>query len=414
MSFKIVDLQALEILDSRGFPTVRVKVFLEEGSIGVFSVPSGASTGEHEALELRDQDPGRYFGKGVQKALSHLNGEIRTACIGLDARDQEAVDQRLLNLDGTPNKSRLGANSILGASLASARAAAEAQRLPLYRTLGSWAPRMPVPLMNILNGGAHADNALDVQEFMIVPHGFSSFKEALRAGAEVFQVLKKILKARGLSISVGDEGGFAPQVGSSVEALSLVLEAIEEAGYVPQSQISLALDVAASEFYNRQTGLYQFRELGNVDRSFMISYWLNLCQQFPIISLEDPLDENDWEGWSELTERMPSSLQLVGDDLFVTNPQILSRGIEQKVANAILIKLNQIGTLTETLQAIQMANRAGYRHIVSHRSGETEDTTIADLAVGTAAAYIKTGSLCRSERIAKYNRLLEIEEEFRE
>lgn len=413
MSAEIVDIKALEILDSRGFPTLRVDVLLKDGSHGIFSVPSGASTGEHEALELRDGDLKRYGGKGVLKAISNIAEIIKPAFLGRFATEQESIDLALIKLDGTENKSRLGANAILGVSMAVARAAAMSQRKPLYQYLSNGSSKLPVPLMNILNGGAHADNGLDVQECMIVPHGFSNFRESLRAGSEVFHALKKILHSRNLATSVGDEGGFAPVLGSTGQALDLIVEAIGAAGYEPGKQISLALDVAASEFYERESNLYRFKELGQVTSERLIDYWQALCEVYPIISIEDGLDQNDWSGWTELTQRLGGEIQLVGDDLFVTNPKLLQKGISQKTANAILIKLNQIGTLTETMKAIEISGHAGYRHIVSHRSGETEDTSIADLAVATQAAYIKTGSLCRSERVAKYNRLLEIERELR-
>ncbi len=401
MSSSIQEIKAREILDSRGWPTVQVEVILDSGAKGIFSVPSGASTGEHEALELRDGDKARYAGKGVLKAVSNVNTVIRSALIGEDASDQEAVDGVLINLDGTPAKSNLGANAILGVSMAVARAAGNLPR----------GKKLPTPLMNIINGGVHADNGIDIQEFMIVPHGFDTFREKLRAGAEVFHTLKSILKKKGLATSVGDEGGFAPKLGSSHEALDLIMNAIADAGYAAGRQVSLALDAASSEFYDSASKKYRFKDTGDVDSAGMISFWSELCQRYPIMSLEDGLDQNDWSGWVSLTQQLGSKLQLVGDDLFVTNPILLERGIKEGAANAILIKLNQIGTLTETLKAIHIAQKAGYNHVVSHRSGETEDTSIADLAVSTSAAYIKTGSLCRSERIAKYNRLLQIEEE---
>lgn len=415
MSCEIADIKAREILDSRGFPTVGVEVFLRDGSRGSFLVPSGASTGEHEALELRDGDQARYLGKGVLKAVSNIQEIIKPALFGKRANQQENIDNLLLELDGTPNKSRLGANAILGVSMAVAKTVATHEKISLYTYLSRVARvkevSMPMPLMNILNGGAHADNNLDIQEFMIVPHGFSNFKEALRAGAEVFQNLKKILKSRELITAVGDEGGFAPRLDSTKKALDLILEAIIQSGYQAGSQISLALDVAASEFYDLKTQKYNFRELGLVGSKDFIIFLAELCEQYPIISVEDGLDQNDWKGWRLITEQLGSKVQLVGDDLFVTNPQFIQRGIEEKCANAVLIKLNQIGTLTETLKAIQIARDADYKYVISHRSGETEDTSIADLAVATKASYIKTGSLCRSERIAKYNRLLLIEEE---
>ena len=411
MSCEIGDIKAREILDSRGFPTVQVEVVLRDGSVGFFSVPSGASTGEHEALELRDGDKTRYFGKGVLKAISNIREIIKPALFGKRANQQENIDNLLIELDGTHNKSRLGANAILGVSMAVIRSVAAHERLPLYRCLSKSSFRMPISLMNILNGGAHADNNLDIQEFMIVPHGFSSFRESLRAGSEVFQNLKKILKSNGFVTAVGDEGGFAPRLESTEQALNLILEAISKSGYEPGSQISLALDVAASEFYDTQTKKYNFKELGSVGSAELIDFWSKLGENYPIMSIEDGLDQNDWSGWVLLTEKLGHKIQLVGDDLFVTNPKIIQKGIEEKAANAVLIKLNQIGTLTETRKAIQMTQEAGYKHIISHRSGETEDTSIADLAVATQAAYIKTGSLCRSERTAKYNRLLVIEEE---
>ena len=412
MSCEIADIKAREILDSRGFPTVQAEVFLRDGSVGSFSVPSGASTGEHEALELRDGDQTRYLGKGVLKAVSNIRDMIRPALFGKRANQQENIDHLLIELDGTPNKSRLGANALLGVSMAVAHAVSMHEKMALYRYLARGkSVSMPVPLMNILNGGAHADNNLDIQEFMIVPHGFSHFRESLRAGSEVFQNLKMILKSRELVTAVGDEGGFAPRLESTQKALDLILEAIVKSGYEAGSQISLALDVAASEFYDSKNKKYNFRELGLVNSEDLIKFWAQLCQQYPIMSLEDALDQNDWSGWKLLTEQLGPKIQLVGDDLFVTNPQFIQKGIQEKAANAVLIKLNQIVTLTETRKAIQMAQEAGYKHIISHRSAETEDTSIADLAVATDAAYIKTGSLCRSERTAKYNRLLVIEEE---
>ncbi|MES2503521.1 MAG: phosphopyruvate hydratase [Myxococcota bacterium] len=412
MSAEIKDVRAREILDSRGQPTVHVDVWLEDESRGSFSVPSGASTGEHEAIELRDGDAARYFGKGVLNAVSNVNNIIRSALIGEPADDQRSVDDTLLNLDGTPNKSHLGANAILGVSMAAARAAAVSKKMPFYRYLSEGSSlSMPIPMMNILNGGAHADNGLDIQEFMMVPHGFSKFSESLRAGAEVFHKLKSILKKADLVTAVGDEGGFAPRLNSTRQALDLILEAIAQAGYQAGTQISLALDVAASEFYDASKQNYQFKDTGLVDSSRLIQFWKELTESYPILSIEDGLDQNDWAGWQSLTSTLGQQVQLVGDDLFVTNPAFIQKGISSKAANAVLIKLNQIGTLSETMSAIHMAQKAGYKHVVSHRSGETEDTSIADLAVATSAAFIKTGSLCRSERIAKYNRLLEIEEE---
>lgn len=390
----IKEIQAREILDSRGVPTVEVDVHLHSGAMGRFAVPSGASTGEHEALELRDADPRRYFGKGVKLAVSNVTSIISQALQGKEF-DQESLDQFLISLDGTLNKSRLGANAILGVSMAFARASGF--------SYGNQT-RLPVPLMNVINGGVHADNGLDIQEFMIVPVGAPTFSEALRYGSEVFHALKLILKKQGLSTSVGDEGGFAPHLKTHEEALDCLMQSIEQAGYRPGDDVSIALDAAASEFY--VDGLYKSR-----DRSEMIEWWSSLCQQYPIVSIEDGLDQNDWQGWAELTQKLGKKVQLVGDDLFVTNPKLVQRGIECGVANALLVKLNQIGTLTETLEAIKLARSANYKIVISHRSGETEDTTIADLAVATGAEQIKTGSLSRSERIAKYNRLLRIEEE---
>ena len=398
-----------EILDSRGNPTVAVDVALASGARGEAAVPSGASTGSREAVELRDGGE-RYLGKGVLKAVSNVNGEIQKALAGMDAGDQAAVDQALIDLDGTPNKGRLGANALLGVSLAVARAATAEAGLPLYRYLNPNGPfTLPVPMMNIVNGGAHADNSVDLQEFMIMPVGLPSFNEALRCGAEVFHALKKVLGKRGLSTAVGDEGGFAPDLPSNEAALEVILEAVEQAGYRAGEQVLLALDVASSEFY--KDGRYQ---LASENKSFSAAEfadWLaDLAERYPIISIEDGMDESDWEGWAALTRRLSGKVQLVGDDLFVTNTHILERGIREGIANSILIKLNQIGTLTETQAAIKMADDAGYTAVVSHRSGETEDTTIADLAVATRATQIKTGSLCRSDRVAKYNRLLAIEE----
>jgi len=407
----IVDIVGREILDSRGNPTVECDVLLESGVMGRAAVPSGASTGSREAIELRDGDAGRYLGRGVLKAVEHLNTEISEAIMGLEAAEQAFLDRTLIELDGTENKSRLGANSILAVSLAVARAAAEEAGLPLYRYLGGvGANTMPVPMMNIINGGAHADNNLDVQEFMIVPYGAPTFSEALRYGAEIFHALKRLLQSRGLNTSVGDEGGFAPTVRNHEEAIELILNAIREAGFDAGTQIGLALDCASSEF--RRDGKYR---LGAEDLSLSADDFANLlaqwCDRYPIVSLEDAMAEDDWAGWELLTERLGSRVQLVGDDLFVTNTRILEEGIRRGVANSILIKVNQIGTLTETLAAIEMARRAGYTAVVSHRSGETEDTTIADIAVATNVGQIKTGSLSRSDRIAKYNQLLRIEED---
>jgi len=414
MTFAIEDIYAREILDSRGNPTVEVEALLSGGATGRAGVPSGASTGAREALELRDGDPKRYGGKGVAKAVGHVNGEIAGKLRGADARDQPLVDRVLVELDGTPNKSRLGANAILGVSLAVARAAAEASALPLYRYLGGAAGRtLPVPMMNLINGGAHADNRLDPQEFMACPVGFESFSEALRAGVEVFHALKGILKKRGLSTAVGDEGGFAPDIGSAREALDLLVAAIEAAGYRPGGNIVVALDPAASEFY--RDGRYvlggEGRTLGSGE---MVAYWEALARDYPIASIEDGLAEGDRDGWIEMTRRLGKKMLLVGDDVFVTNPEILARGIADGVGNALLVKLNQVGTVTETLDAVKLAQSSGYRTVVSHRSGETCDDSIADLAVAVNSGLIKTGSACRGERLAKYNRLLAIEEELAE
>jgi enolase len=407
----IVDIVGREILDSRGNPTVECDVLLESGVMGRAAVPSGASTGTREAVELRDGDTGRYLGKGVLKAVEHVNTEISEAIMGLEAAEQAFLDRTLIELDGTDNKSRLGANSLLAVSMAVARAAAEEAGLPLYRYLGGvGAITMPVPMMNIINGGAHADNNLDVQEFMIVPFGAPSFSEALRYGAEVFHALKKLLRSRGLNTAVGDEGGFAPSVKNHEEAIELILAAIREAGFEAGTQIGLALDCASSEFYRDDKYRLEAEDLSlpAVDFANLLAQW---CDRYPILSIEDGMAEDDWSGWEALTERLGSRIQLVGDDLFVTNTQILAEGIRRGVANSILIKVNQIGTLTETLAAIEMARRAGYTAVVSHRSGETEDSTIADIAVATNAGQIKTGSLSRSDRIAKYNQLLRIEED---
>ncbi len=400
---------AREVLDSRGTPTVEAEVLLEGGARGMAIVPSGASTGAHEAHELRDGDPSRYFGKGVSKAVSNIEEKIAPALCGLSATDQGTVDAALIELDGSDNKSALGANAILAVSLAVARAAAEGVGLPLYRYLGGpMATLLPVPLMNVINGGAHAANNLDFQEFMVVPHGASSFREALRMGAEVFHTLKGLLAEQGLSTAVGDEGGFAPDLASNDAGGDLLVAAIEKAGYRPGDQISLALDVASTEFF--KDGRYAFGG-GSYTSAELVDQLEAMVSRYPIVSIEDGLAEDDWEGWALLTQRLGSRVQLVGDDLFVTNTSRLQRGIEQGIANSILIKVNQIGSLTETLQAIDLAGRAGYTSVISHRSGETEDTTIADLAVATRAGQIKTGSLSRSERVAKYNRLLRIEDE---
>ncbi len=407
----IVDIKGREILDSRGNPTVEVDVTLETGSSGRAAVPSGASTGVHEALELRDGDPERYGGKGVLKAVAAVNHDLLDLLSGLDAEDQGLIDGMMIDLDGSADKSKLGANAILGVSLAVAKAAAEEAALPLYRYLGGVGARtLPVPLMNIVNGGAHADNALDIQEFMIVPVGAENFAEALRCGAEVFHALRKALADAGHNTNVGDEGGFAPNLGSAEEALGFITKAIEAAGYRPGEEVALALDCAASEFF--KDGKYDLKGEGkSLDSAAMADYLVSLCTDYPIVSIEDGMAEDDWDGWAVLTEALGEEIQLVGDDIFVTNPERLARGIEAGVANSILIKLNQIGTLTETLDTVDMAHRAGYGAVISHRSGETEDTTIADLAVATNAGQIKTGSLSRSDRTAKYNQLLRIEAE---
>ncbi|MFF1883686.1 phosphopyruvate hydratase [Pseudarthrobacter sp. NPDC058196] len=402
-------IHAREILDSRGNPTVEVEVLLSDGQIGRAAVPSGASTGEHEAVELRDGDKGRYLGKGVQKAVDAVIDQIAPALTGFDATDQRSIDQAMLDLDGTPNKGKLGANAILGVSLAVANAAAASADLPLYKYLGGPnAHVLPVPLMNILNGGSHADSDVDIQEFMIVPIGAETFSEGLRWGVEVYHNLKSVLQAKGLSTGLGDEGGFAPNLPSNRAALDLIQEAIKNAGYTPGKDIALALDVASSEFF--KDGAYQF-EGKALSASEMSAYYAELVADYPLVSIEDPLDENDWEGWKTLTDAIGDKVQLVGDDLFVTNPSILQRGIDTKTANSLLVKVNQIGSLTETLDAVSLAQRAGYTTITSHRSGETEDTTIADIAVATNAGQIKTGAPARSERVAKYNQLLRIEEE---
>ena len=408
---EILHVQAREILDSRGNPTVEVDVVLDGGAEGRFAVPSGASTGEHEALELRDGDAKRYLGKGVEKAVRNVNELIAPEVVGMDADDQVALDRAMIGLDGTPNKGKLGANAILGVSVAAAKAAAEDHGVPLYQHLGGRQARvLPVPLMNVINGGSHADNNLDIQEFMIVPVGASSFREALRFGAETFHHLKKLLKGRKLNTGVGDEGGYAPDLKSNAEGFEILMEAIAAAGFKPGADIALAVDAAASSFFDKQKGTYEFGGKA-VGRDELIAFWKDAVGRFPIVSLEDPLDENDWEGWRKITAELGDRCQIVGDDFFVTNPKLLQKGIEQGAANSILIKLNQIGTLTETLDAIDLAHRSGFRSIVSHRSGETADTTIADLAVGAGSGQIKTGSLSRSDRVAKYNRLLRIEEE---
>jgi len=405
----IVEVHGREILDSRGNPTVEAEVRLESGAFGRAAVPSGASTGSREAVELRDRDPSRYLGKGVRRAVTMINGEIRSELLGLDGRDQKTLDRKMINLDGMPNKEHLGANAILAVSLASAHAAAADRREPLFRTLGASAV-LPVPMMNIINGGAHADNSVDIQEFMVLPVGATSFSEALRCGTEIFHALKSVLKGMGLSTAVGDEGGFAPNLPSNAAALDTIAEAIGKAGFGLGRDVFLGLDVASTELF--RDGVYHLESEGRVftpDR--FAEYLSGLAGQYPIISIEDGMAEDDWAGWALLTRALGSRVQLVGDDLFVTNTSILSRGIADGIANAILIKPNQIGTLTETLAAIDMAVDAGYAAVISHRSGETEDATIADIAVGTRATQIKTGSLCRSDRIAKYNQLLRIEEQ---
>lgn len=410
----IVDILGREILDSRGNPTIEVEVLLESGIIGRAAVPSGASTGEHEAVELRDGDKNRYLGKGVLKAVDNINEKIADELIDFDAADQSIIDQFLINLDGTENKSSLGANAMLGISLACAKAAAETLGLPLYRYIGGVNARtLPVPMMNILNGGKHADNNVDFQEFMIMPVGASNFAEALRMGAETFHALKSVLTSKGYNTAVGDEGGFAPNLKSNDEAIEVILEAINKAGYKIGDEIGLALDVASSEMFLKDKKSYQFFKSDKSEKSSeqMVDFYANWVNQYPIFSIEDGLDENDWEGWQLLTDKIGEKIQLVGDDLFVTNTQRLEEGIEKGIANSILIKVNQIGTLTETLDAIEMAKIAGYTNVISHRSGETEDTTIADIAVATNAGQIKTGSLSRTDRIAKYNQLLRIEEE---
>ena len=409
----IRDVRGREILDSRGWPTVEAEVLLEGGASGRASVPSGASTGRHEALELRDGEPDRYGGRGVRRAVEHVEGELREAVLGLEAGDREALDRRLLDADGTPNKERLGANAILAVSMAAVRAAARHDGSPLYRHLGGDAARtLPVPMLNLLNGGAHADNSVDVQEFMVVPLGFPTFGRALRAGAEIFHALRRRLEADGYGTAVGDEGGVAPDLPSSESALEVVLRAVEEAGYEPGSEVALALDCAATELHDEEEGVYRFAGEGaTLDTGELVERYERWADRFPLVSIEDGLAEDDWEGWRMLTERLSGRLQLVGDDLFVTNPERLRRGIEAGAGDAVLVKLNQIGTVTETLETMELAERHAFGRVVSHRSGETEDTFIADLAVATGCGQIKTGSVCRSERVAKYNRLLRIEEE---
>ena len=413
----IKDIRAREILDSRGNPTIEADVILADGTIGRAAAPSGASTGSREALELRDGDKDRYMGKGVKKAVANVNSQIRSALMDKDVTEQQGIDDAMIALDGTENKDSLGANAMLAVSLATAKAAAKSQNLPLHQYIANLRNQtsltMPVPMMNILNGGEHADNTVDIQEFMIEPVGFTSFSEALRAGTEIFHSLKSVLKSQGLNTAVGDEGGFAPNLRSNEEAITVIMQAIKQVGYKAGEDIHLALDCAASEFY--KNGQYVLAGEGNkaFDSQGFSDYLVGLARQYPIISIEDGLDESDWDGWKYLTEQIGDKVQLVGDDLFVTNPTILQEGIDKHIANAILIKFNQIGTLSETLDAIYLAKKNGYATIISHRSGETEDSTIADLAVGTAAGQIKTGSLCRSDRVAKYNQLLRIEQQVR-
>ncbi len=410
----ITGVHAREILDSRGNPTIEVDVHLEGGTIGRAAVPSGASTGEHEAIELRDGDKSRFGGKGVQKAVRNVDEVIAPGIMGMEAYDQAGIDARLLELDGTPNKAKLGANALLGVSMAVAHAASDALGTPLYRHLGGvHAHTLPVPLMNVVNGGQHADNNVDFQEFMIVPLGAPSFREGLRWGAEVFHSLASVLKKQGLATSVGDEGGFAPNLKSNEEALQVLVQAIEKAGYKPGEQVALALDVASSSFFDKASNTYLLEGEGGkkLTSAEMVDWYTDLSARYPIVSIEDGLDENDWAGWAQLTQKLGGKLQLVGDDLFVTNVEFLSRGIRENVGNSILVKVNQIGTLSETFAAVQMAQRANYTTVISHRSGETEDVTIADIAVATNAGQIKTGSLSRTDRVAKYNQLLRIEEQ---
>jgi enolase len=410
---EIINVTAREILDSRGNPTVEVEVAVGTGDIGRAAVPSGASTGEHEALELRDGDKGRYLGKGVRKAIANVVDVIGPAVVGMDSSDQAALDARMIELDGTPTKAKLGANAILGVSLAAAKAAAQAHALPLYRYVGGAGARtLPVPLMNILNGGAHADSNVDIQEFMVVPLGAPSFAEALRYGAEIFHALKKVLKGKGAATGVGDEGGYAPSLSSNEEALAVIMEAIQQAGLKAGEQVALALDCAASEFYDKKAGKYVLEGEGkSYDGRGLVDYYAALSAKYPIVSIEDGCDEDDWATWKLLTEKLGGRIQLVGDDLFVTNVNRLSRGIREGIGNSILVKVNQIGSLTETLEAVRMAHRAAYTSVMSHRSGETEDTTIADLSVACDCGQIKTGSASRTDRVAKYNQLLRIEEE---
>ncbi len=410
---EIINVAAREILDSRGNPTVEVEVAIASGDVGRAAVPSGASTGQHEALELRDGDKGRYLGKGVRKAVGNVVDVLAPAVVGIDASDQAGLDAKMIALDGTPTKSKLGANAILGVSLAAAKASAAAHGLPLYRYVGGVGARtLPVPLMNILNGGAHADSNVDIQEFMVVPLGAPSFAEALRYGAEVFHALKKVLKARGAATGVGDEGGYAPSLPSNEEALKVIAEAIEKAGLKLGEQVALALDVASSEFFDKESGKYKLKGEGKeLDRKALVDWYAQLASRYPIVSIEDGCAEDDWEGWKLMSEKLGGKLQLIGDDLFVTNVERLEKGISQGIANSLLVKVNQIGTLTETLEAVRMAHRAAYTTVMSHRSGETEDTTIADLAVACDCGQIKTGSASRTDRVAKYNQLLRIEEE---
>jgi enolase len=412
----IVNVHAREILDSRGNPTIEVDVLTSDGSMGRAAVPSGASTGIHEAVELRDGDETRYLGKGVLKAIANVNDILDEELHGTVITNQKEIDSIMCQVDGTDNKSNMGANAILGVSLACARAAADSLSISLYSYLGGMlGTTMPVPMMNILNGGSHADNKIDVQEFMVMPLGAKSFSEALKMGTEVFHHLKAVLKSKGLSTNVGDEGGFAPNLQSNEEGIKVVMEAIEKAGYIAGKDIYIALDAAASEFYNKEEGVYHLESTGEkLTSSQMVDFWADWCEKYPIVSIEDGLDEDDWKGWKQLTEKLGNKVQLVGDDLFVTNTTRLSRGIEEGIANSILIKVNQIGTLSETIEAIQMANKAGYTSVMSHRSGETEDSIIADLAVALNTGQIKTGSASRSDRVAKYNQLLRIEEELGE
>lgn len=406
----IIDVHGRQVLDSRGNPTVEVDVTLAEGIVGRAAVPSGASTGAHEAWELRDGDQGRFLGKGVEQAVENVNSQIAEALLGQDSLDQPAIDRMMIELDGTPNKKNLGANAMLGVSMAVAKAAAQLTEQPLYRYLGGVGARiLPAPMMNIVNGGEHADNSVDVQEFMVMPLGFERFQDALRCGVEIFHHLKKVLQAKKLNTAVGDEGGFAPDLGSNVEALDLILEAIDKAGYQAGSQVRIALDVAATELYNVDTGKYKV-DGQDLDSAGMVDFLADWVEKYPICSIEDGCSEDDWDGWKKLTERLGSRVQLVGDDLFVTNTQRLQRGIDEGIANSILIKVNQIGTLTETIDAIALAGRNGFSSVTSHRSGETEDTTIADLAVALSTGQIKTGSASRTDRMAKYNQLLRIEE----